>query len=426
MDRGYVQLSQALHAIDAQAPPRVLLVGNLTKCDPKGRNWNQRQFVLRGRTLEYYKVGEGGWEAGELKGEIKLACCGFLEVKNKKDGKFFQLNVGLTDSPKPRTHKLRCATWDECRAWQESIGALLPLHATVLWLDGPTSKKATDASAARRAALHQHGGLRLAAAPAPHPGPGTSYAPQRQTSGSSDAARHDALQAQHERQQVQQMQQWHQMQKIAPTADHTAPVLGSRSQSEDNHDGAIATKPSAAELEEHRRLYGDFTRQDAGATPGRGLTQQQQPKSILRSRKASVTFGSPTVEEFSVDDSYSEQSGSPAAYSEEQDNQPHTFRADGQALGHTSSESGVPPRMPASGQLPSSHFGQPHDGRAAPSIVGGPATSTGAGGLSVSATVERARALVESTRYVATAAAAGHSNICLLESTALLSRVGTH
>ena len=64
MDRGYVQLSQALHAIDAQAPARVLMVGNLTKCDPKGRNWNERQFVLRGRSLEYYKVGEGGWEAG--------------------------------------------------------------------------------------------------------------------------------------------------------------------------------------------------------------------------------------------------------------------------------------------------------------------------------------------------------------------------
>lgn len=396
MDRGYVQLSQALHAIDAQAPARVLMVGNLTKCDPKGRNWNERQFVLRGRSLEYYKVGEGGWEAGELKGEIKLACCGFLEVKNKKDGKFFQLNVGLTDSPKPRTHKLRCATWDECRAWQECIGALLPLHATVLWLDGPTSKKATEVSAARRAALHQHGGQQSAAAPAPHPGPGTSYAPQRQTSGSSDTAHHDALQAQHERQQVQQMQQCHQR---SPTADHTAPVLGSRSQSEDNQDGVDATKPSAAELAEHRRLYGDFTRQDAGATPGRGLTQQQ-PKGILRSRKASVTFGSPTVEEFSVDDSYSEQSASPAARSGEQDNQPHTSRADAQVSGHTSSESGVPSRMPASSQLPSSHVGQPHGGRAAPSIVGVPvASSTGAEGLSVSATVERARALVESTRY---------------------------
>jgi hypothetical protein len=428
MDRDYVVLSQALHAIDAESPPRLFMAGNLTKCDPKGRNWNERQFVLRGRTLEYYKAGaDGSWEAGELKGQIPLGCCGFLEVKNKKDGKFFQLNVGLTDSPKPRTHKLRCATWDECRAWQESIGALLPLHATVLWLEGPTSKKPSEVSAARRAALHQQDGQQSApAAPATQPDPGTSYAPQQPTNGSSDTARHGALQAQHEhehQQQMQQMHHWQQIQQMPPPSDDPPPALGSRSHSADSQDGVDATKPSAAEIEEHRRMYGDFTRQDAGATPGRILTQQQQqPKSILRARKASVTFGSPTVEEFSVDDSNSEQSASPAALSEEkQDNQPRVAQVNDHAPGHTllsstQSDPGISSWMPASRQLPSSNNGQPHGGRAAPSIVGAPGSTTGAGGLSASDTVERARALVESTRCDVAAAALPKQHLCFVES----------
>ena len=99
MEDPYLRLSSALRAVD---PREIRLTGTLTKCDPKGRNWKTRCFVLRGRMLEYYKADkEGRWENGELKGTVDLSCCGFLEVKNK-GGKFYQLSVGLTDTANTR------------------------------------------------------------------------------------------------------------------------------------------------------------------------------------------------------------------------------------------------------------------------------------------------------------------------------------
>jgi len=220
------------------------------------------------------------------------------------------------------------------------------------------------------------------------------------------------------------------MQQIPPPSDDAPPVLSSRSPSEDNQDGgADVQKPTAAEMEEHQRQYGAFTRQDAGATPGRVLSQQQQqqqqppPKSILRARKASVTFGSPTVEEYAIDDSHSEHSASPGTRTEESgvDENDSQVAATDQAAAaayqaavlaqtmhapHTASD---PSQMLGGrAQPPPSvgHLGQMYGGRAAPSVVGGVgAAAVGGGGggadgaSSVSATVERARALVESTRY---------------------------
>ena len=118
----------------------------------------------------------------------------------------------------------------------------------MLWLEGPDSTKAAQVSAAQRAALHQW------SAPQPAPAPADDPPPQPVPSAGTP-----------------------------PQAEPPPP------------------QPEEQPQPRSRRV------QDAGATPG-----QPAPKGILRSRKQSVTFGSPTIEEFTVDSDHSS-SGSPAA-----------------------------------------------------------------------------------------------------------------
>ena len=99
MSDPYLQLATVLRKLD---PTQLRLTGLMTKCDPRGRNWTRRCFVLRGACLEYYKCQKADWENGELKGRIDTAFCQKMGVKNK--GRTFQISLSLEQGEDSRAY----------------------------------------------------------------------------------------------------------------------------------------------------------------------------------------------------------------------------------------------------------------------------------------------------------------------------------
>jgi hypothetical protein len=90
------------HGAGEPLEPAIRRTGMMTKCDPRGRNWTRRCFVLRGTDLEYYKCTvDGDWANGEQKGVVDLSAASLMQTKNKGRAGY-QICVELVAEDKSR------------------------------------------------------------------------------------------------------------------------------------------------------------------------------------------------------------------------------------------------------------------------------------------------------------------------------------